>query len=111
MDRSAEFRMIVKRVFQAVERMTPSDGDVRTELVCDDALGHYQLGQVGWEKRRRIDNIFLHADVLDGKIWIQHDGTDLPLAALLMEEGVPKECIVLAFHLPQLRSYTDFAIG
>ena len=53
--------------------MMPSEGELKTELICDDVSGHYQLGQVGWEGRRRIDDIYLHVDVTNGKVWIQHD--------------------------------------
>jgi hypothetical protein len=109
MDRTDEFRVIVRRVFEEVARMTPSEGDKRTELVCDDAAGHYQLGEVGWEGRRRIDNIYLHVDVYDDRVWLQHDGTNLRLADWLVREGVPKHHIVLAFHPAELRQYTDYA--
>jgi hypothetical protein len=101
----------VKRVFTEIEGMTPTEGDIRTELISDDLHGHYQLGQVGWEGRRRVDDVYLHVDVYDGKVWIQHDGTNLRLAEWLMKEGVPRECIVLAFHPPELRKYTDFAVA
>ena len=111
MDRTDEFRSVVKSVFQEVAELMPSEGELKTELVCADVLGHYQLGQVGWEEQRRIDDIYLHVDVTDGKVWIQHDGTNLRLADMLMREGVPRENIVLAFHPANLRVYTDFAVA
>ena len=111
MDRTDEYRSVVKRVFREVEAMTPSGDQIETELVLDDTRGHYQLGQVGWDGDRRVDDIFLHVDVYDGKVWIQHDGTNLSLAEMLLKEGIPRECIVLAFHPPELRKYTDFAVA
>jgi len=109
MDRTDEFRAIVKRILQEIEAMLPSEGKVRTELICDDGNGHYQLGQVGWEGERRVDDVYLHVDLYENKVWIQHDGTDLRLAEMLIREGIPRESIVLAFHRPDLRIYTDFA--
>jgi XisI protein len=91
--------------------MTPSEAEIRTELVCDDVLGHYQLGQVGWEGKRRVDDMFLHIDVLEGKVWLQHDGTDLRIAEDLIRAGIPKEHIVLAFHHPSRRPDTEFAVA
>src|SRR5437588_7300958 len=55
MDRNDEYRAIVKRTVQEVADMTPSDENIRTEFVCDETLGHYQLGQVGWQNKRRVD--------------------------------------------------------
>ena len=40
----------------------------------------------------------MHLDIIDGKIWIQHDGTEIGVANELVEMGVPKEDIVLAYH-------------
>lgn len=36
-------------------------------------------------------------DIKDGKIWIQHDGTESGVANELGELGVPKADIVLAY--------------
>lgn len=111
MDRTDEYRAIVKRILQEVARMTPSDEDIRTELVCDETLGHYQLGQVGWEGKRRVDDVFIHIDVRDGKVWLEHDGTDLVIAEDLVRAGIPKDHIVLGFHHPSRRPDTEYAIA
>jgi len=111
MDRNDAYRAIVKRVLQEVADITPSEEKIRTELVCDDTLGHYQLGQVGWEDKRRVDDVFIHIDVLDGKVWLQHDGTDLRIAEDLIQAGIPKEDIVLAFHHPSRRPATGYAVA
>jgi len=47
----------------------------------------------------------------NGKIWIQHDGTERGVANDLVEWGVPKEAIVLAFHAPYRWQYTGFAVN
>jgi hypothetical protein len=53
--------------------------------------------------------VLMHFDLKGDKIWIQADGTDLILAEPLVEKGVPKEDIVLAFHAPYRRPYTGCA--
>jgi hypothetical protein len=53
----------------------------------------------------------LHLDIKDGKIWIQHDGTEIGIANQLVALGVPKSDIVLAFHSPFKRQFTEFAVG
>ena len=88
MDRTDEYRAIVKRLLQEVADMTPEE-NIRTEFVCDDALGHYQVGQVGWENKRRVDDVFLHIDVVDGKVWLQHDD-DLRIAEDLIALESPR---------------------
>lgn len=47
----------------------------------------------------------------DGKIWIQHDGTEIGFANEFVKLGVPKEDIVLAFTEPLVRPHTGFAVS
>ena len=106
-----KYQKIVKRILREVAGMMPTDENVRTELIFDDAQGHYQLGQVGWEGKRRVDSVFLHVDVCDGKIWVQHDGTNLGIAEEMVRAGVPKDHIVLAFRHPSRRPDTEYAVA
>jgi hypothetical protein len=53
----------------------------------------------------------LHLDIKEGKIWIQHDGTEIRSANELVNVGVPKEDIVLAFHEPKVWQFPGFAVG
>jgi XisI protein len=48
---------------------------------------------------------------IDEKFWVQHDGTEDAIADQLVEKGVPKKDIVLAYHAPYVRQYTEFALG
>jgi hypothetical protein len=47
----------------------------------------------------------------DGKFWVEEDWTEEGIATALLTAGVPKEDIVLAFHEPKMRQYTDFAVA
>jgi hypothetical protein len=50
-------------------------------------------------------------DIIDGKIWIQHDGTEVGVANELTDLGVPKLDIVLAYQPESARRLTEFAVG
>jgi hypothetical protein len=50
-------------------------------------------------------------DLKGDKIWIQRDGTECGVANELVELGVPKEHIVLAYQPPYKRPYTAFAVA
>ncbi len=66
---------------------------------------------MGWRNQRRVYGPVLHVDIMDNKIWIQQDGTEVGIANELVELGVPKEDIVLGFDAPMMRKLTEFAIG
>lgn len=71
---------------------------------------HYQLLNVGWHGNRRVRGCVLQIDIKNEKIWIQHDGTEIGVANELVEWGVPKEDIILAYHAPYKRQYTGFGV-
>ncbi len=79
------------------------------QTIFDRENDHYELVNLGWNAHKRIRGCLLHIDIKDGKIWIQHDGTEDGVAADLVEMGIPKEDIVLAFHPPYKRKDTGFA--
>ncbi len=85
--------------------------EYEVETLFDTDRDHYQLLNVGWHQNRRSFGCILHLDIRKGKIWIQHDGTEEGIANPLVELGVPREDIVLAFHEPGVRQYTDFGTG
>ncbi|WP_373537102.1 XisI protein [Microcoleus sp.] len=89
----------------------PNAQEYEVQTLFDAEQDHYQLLYVGWRGNKRDFGCILHLDIKNGKIWIQNDGTEVGIANQLVELGVPKEDIVLAFHEPEVRQFTDFGTG
>jgi hypothetical protein len=106
-----KYEAYIEEIIRRYGSYKPSYGDVEVQMILDRENRHYQLVNVGWNKDRRIRGCLLHIDIKDGKIWIQHDGTETGVANELTALGVPKEDIVLAFHPPYKRKYSGFAAG
>ncbi len=66
---------------------------------------------VGWNNRSRVHGCVVHVDIINGKIWVQYDGTNRPIAEEFVAAGVPREDIVLGFQPPDKRQNTDFAVS
>ncbi len=52
----------------------------------------------------------IHIDIKGEKIWIQWNGTELDIAEELVTNGVAKKDIVLGFHTPFMRKFTEYAV-
>lgn len=87
------------------------DQDVETFLIVDKPNGHYIWMNLGWQKGDRVSGMTVYVRLRDGKFWIEEDWTEEGIATDLVNAGVPKEDIVLAFHEPKMRQYTDFAVA
>jgi hypothetical protein len=66
---------------------------------------------VGWDQDKRVHGCLVHIDIIDGKVWIQRDGTEQGIATELVTAGIPKDAIVLAFHPPEIRPHTEYAVA
>lgn len=111
MDKSLKYKKIVKDVLSYYVKIDreQSDEGIEYYLVSDDMQGHYIWGSIGWNNGKRKRHITAHIRIKDEKIWIETDFTEEGLAKDLISKGVPKEDIVLAFHEPSMRKYTEFA--
>lgn len=85
--------------------------EVETEFICDDVKGQYLLLDIGWRDGKRDFNPIIYVRIKNDKIWMEEDWTEDGITDDLMRAGVPKEDIVLAFHSPEKRPYTDFAVA
>ena len=81
------------------------------EPVVDAARNRFQLVLLGWKGDERIYHLIFHADIIGEKIWIQEDKTEESLAEMLVEKGVPKKEIVLAYYPDYHRQHTEFAVA
>ncbi|MGB5687208.1 MAG: XisI protein [Candidatus Electrothrix sp.] len=111
MDKITAYRSYVQDVIQRLGQRIPASDSVETQYIFDKDHDHYQLFQVGWDRSEWVHGCILHLDIKQGKIWVQHNGTELGIAEDLLSLGVPADDIVLGFQAPYKRKYTGFGEG
>jgi XisI protein len=80
-----------------------SKRSIRTVSVFDEAHNQYQILEMGWnESGHRVFQPIIHLELLDGKIWIQENVTDVDLVKELLEWEVETSDIVLGMHSENL---------
>ena len=111
MDKLESYQNIIEQILNEYAAIPFAYGEIDSEAVFDRTKDRYLLMTVGWENERRVHSCLVHVDIVDGKFWIQRDGTEDGLATDLEQAGVPKSDIVLAWHEPEVRKYTEYAIA
>lgn len=101
----------IEKVLDPYTKIPYAHGNLTCEAVLDRTRGRFVLITVGWDEDDRVDDVLVHVDIINGKIWIQTDNTEHGIAPELVEAGVPKSDIVLAFQAPELRQYTEYAVA
>lgn len=81
------------------------------QLIADEKRHHYQLMCLGWHKNKYTHFTVFHFDIINEKVWIQENRTDILVARELVALGIPKTDIVLGLQSPAMRPYTDYAVA
>ncbi|MBE9011384.1 XisI protein [Pseudanabaenaceae cyanobacterium LEGE 13415] len=72
--------------------------------VFDRQSDRYQLLCQGWTAgEKRVFHPMIHLEIIEGKVWIQHNQSDLDIGEVLFSRGIPKSQIVLGLHPPSIR--------
>lgn len=111
MEKLAQYRTVLSHLLEHEAHYRPRNGDIEVVTLCDTIHDQYQLLYIGWDGQQRVFAPIIHVRIHNEKIWIEHDGTEEGIANILLRKGVPRDDIVLAFHAPWKRPYTDFAIA
>jgi hypothetical protein len=106
-----EWREILDKILQYYADIPYSYGEVNTYFIASRDLNHFMLVDEGWENNLRVHGCIVHAQIRNDKIWIHYDGIEDGITGELVAAGIPKDCIVLAFHPPEVRSHTGYAIA
>jgi hypothetical protein len=106
----ASYRDAIHKVFQDYIDFLGEEEGVELQVVWDQQNDRYLIVEVGWQDGYRIYGTFLHLDILNDKIWIQHDGTEEGIAYELEGAGITKNQIVLAFKPLSNRKLMEYAV-
>ncbi|MEM9215992.1 MAG: XisI protein [Cyanobacteria bacterium P01_F01_bin.150] len=111
MDKLDKYRQIIQELMSEYSSYQSQNSDIEQELIGDTQHDRYLLLNLGWDNGHRIYNCFIHIELRNEKIWIQRNMTDVDFAEELVEMGVEKTDIVLGFHSPFKRQFTEYAVS
>jgi hypothetical protein len=85
--------------------------NVEPIFVIDKTQGIFAWFDFGWTKQGRTKSINVFVRLKDNKIHIEEDWTEEGIGTILLERGVSPKDIVIEFHPPEMRQYTEFALS
>jgi hypothetical protein len=85
---------------------------VEKQIIADKERNRFMVVGFGWEEPEKLSySTFLHFAIINGKVWVQQNWTEIPVAKRLMEQGVPQSDIVLGFVPEFYRGETEYAVA
>ena len=108
MDRIENYRQILEKIVKRHARFQPANGEIKTHAVIDVETGDYMVVDSGWnEKGRRIYDVVLHFRLQNGAVHIERNNTDAEIVQELLESGIEKNDIILAYNALPYRRLND----
>lgn len=88
-----------------------ADDGLKTVTVLDKERGHFQSLVHGFQNDRFIFIVQFHFDIIDEKVWVLKNSTDVELGEELNQIGIPNSDIVIGFLPEYERAYSDYAVA
>ncbi|HKQ78484.1 MAG TPA: XisI protein [Blastocatellia bacterium] len=107
--KTEKYRQIIQEYLTRFAAIPNLESGVKDRILFDQQNNSYAIIAEGWDGEERVHFIVAHLEIIDGKIWIQADNTDVVIARELEAAGVPKADIVLGFRPPSIRALTEYA--
>ncbi len=108
-DKLNRYREIIKQTLVEVAGYGSNQDEIEDRPLFDAQSDSYAVISEGWQDDERIHHILVHLEIINGKVWIQADNTDMVIARQLERAGIPKHDIVLGFHPADVRPHTEYA--
>ncbi len=111
MEKIAQYQQVIKGIMEDYVASMLANLKEEIYLVEDLVNLNYLIYHNHWKDGSRSYGCILHVRIKNEKVYVEYDGTDEAFADVFHEAGVPKADIVLAFHAPEKRPYTGFAVA
>jgi hypothetical protein len=103
-------KILLALLNEYAEERHATQTDLRTVVIADKEKKQFQVVTMGWYEGEFLYHLMFHFEIkADGKIWLIQNNSDIPVAELLAERGVPKSEIVIGFQPEKLRMAGGFA--
>lgn len=98
------YRKLITEVLSAHADLPEDNLQIKIVTIFDTHSDRYQLLRTGWNGSKHIFNPILHVDIIEDKVWIQINKTDIEIGEEFAKVGIPKSNIVLGLIPAHLRS-------
>ena len=111
-EKTARYRAAIEEMLNKLASVPYLGAAVRDRTLFDEKTDRYAVILEGWGRdEERIHAIIADLEIVNGKVWIHADNTDIVIARKLEERGIPKSDIVLGFRAPEVRAETEYAVA
>ncbi len=112
MEKVKKYQQIIIQVLEEwLDVQSKNSDSIKNYLIADTERNHYQLLRMGWEGDSYVFNPMIHLDIINEKVWLQANYTDVSVAEDLVLAGIDRQDIVLGLQPPFVRPHTAYGVA
>ncbi len=89
-----KYQKIILEVLTDYSKVRYSNIDAENQLIADTKNHRYQVLTIGWDKNKFVHDCPIHIDIINGKIWVPRNMTEINLDKIFADNHIPKSDIV-----------------
>ncbi len=105
MDKINNYRQILCKFLEEF-----AHDDPEAQLIFDRERDRYLVMHVAWRNDYRIYGCAIQLDLIEEKVWIQNNSTEVLVDRELIKMGINPQDIVLGFRAPSIREKLALAL-
>lgn len=103
MDKKLKYEAALLAFLEEYAQIKPINfRNANNQVIVDRENGHYQLVRLGWQDGKYIHNTVFHFDLVDSKVVVQQNRTDLSIVDELEEYGIASADVFMPFSEPEM---------
>jgi XisI protein len=111
MEKLKKYQQILREYLIEYAAQWSNNGKDTFEVICDTERNHFLMVGLGWSESGRTYFVPFHFDIIDGKVWVQENLTEIEVGEELVLRGIPKSDIVPGLLEPSMRQYSGYAVA
>ena len=112
MDKIEKYKDIIQEELTYRQSIKISNApQLNRHLIMDERRTQFILMDIGWFNKRYLSDVSFHIVIVDDKVWLHNNYTDVDIAAQLVKLGISKSDIVLAFLPKFIQETTEYAVA
>lgn len=97
MDRIKKYQDLLQKEMEYHAELQPTNSDIKFQFVMNVERNQCILLALGWQNKVYKHYFLFHLEIIDGKIWLHENRTDIDIAKILVEKGIQPCDIFIAY--------------
>lgn len=103
-------KIIIEYLKKFVETHQSKRASTLHRVIIDKENKRYLVVFMGTQNNHYVYGMIFHLEIIDGKVWFMHNGTDILIDEELIKRGIPKKDMWIAFNPDYANKYAGYGV-